>query len=74
MKLISESELSTAMNNAFLNGVRYNCEELLTYMKAKKRTTAQIEKWLKEKYDEAVDTKKWLNESSKVIKKATFLK
>lgn len=72
--MISESELSTAMNNAFLNGVRYNCEELLAYMKAKKRTTAQIEKWLKEKNDEAVDTKKWLNESSKTIKKATFLK
>lgn len=71
--IIENDEYIDAMNANFCGGVAYTCEELQEYMNEKKRTVGQIEKWARDKQKDALDIRKALTVSKKVIKKASIL-
>ena len=71
--MMEVEDYTTAMNCNFCGGVEYSCDELLKFMKEKKRTIGQIEKFVQDQREQAIKTRKTLITSKKVIKKVTIL-
>ena len=71
--MMEVEDYTRAMNCNFCGGAEYECEEILKFIREKKRTIGQIEKFVEDQRAEAVKVRKSLISEKKVIKKVTFL-